>query len=77
MTIDGALSKQPDPEQGNPPKPDWTREDVGKKLGKCDRRRISANFLHTERSISFDWLRFSANPQMDRHDKKPSEYNFM
>ncbi len=34
---------------------DRIRDDVGKKLGQCDRRRISANFLRPKWSISFDW----------------------
>ena len=43
-TIDGPLSDQPDRDLGKLPKPDRTRDDAGKKLGQCDRRRISANF---------------------------------
>ncbi len=52
------LSDQPDRQHGNPLKPDRTRDDVGKKLGQCDRRRIPANSPRPKRSISFDSLDF-------------------
>ncbi len=34
---------QPDRDPDNPLKPDRTRDDVGKKLGRCDRGPISVN----------------------------------
>ncbi len=39
-------SDRPDRQHGNPLKPDRTRDDEGKKLGQCDRCRITANFPH-------------------------------
>ena len=39
-----ATSDKPDREHGNLPKPNRTRDDIGKTLGQCDRRRISENF---------------------------------
>ena len=55
--IDGLLSDKPDREHDNSTKPDRTRDDVGKKLGQCD-RRISAIFIRPKRSISFDFFDF-------------------
>ncbi len=42
--IDGPLSEQPDREHGNPIKPNRNRDVEGIKLGKYNRRQISANF---------------------------------
>lgn len=38
------VSDQPDRKYVNPLKADRTCDDMGKKLGQCDRHRISANF---------------------------------
>ena len=52
--IDSPLTDQPDREHGNPLKLDRTRDDIGKKIGQHDRRRISANFPRPKGSISLD-----------------------
>ena len=56
--MEGRSSDRPDREHGNPLEPVRTRDDVEKQLGRCDRRRISANFPYREGSISFDSFDF-------------------
>ena len=55
--IDGPLSDQPYREHGNPLQLDPTRDDVGKKLGPCDRRRILTNVPFSISLDSFDLRR--------------------
>ena len=51
---EGRFSDRPDREHGNPLKAVRTRADVGKKLGRGDRRRIPANFPHLEGNRKYD-----------------------
>ena len=64
--FDGPLSDQPD----------RTRDDAGKKLGQCARRRISANFSYPEESISFNSFDLMSNTKIGRYDKK-HEHKFV
>ena len=68
--INGPLSDQPDCDHSNALKSNWTRDDVGKRLGPCDRNEISANF-----GINFlQFLPFSVNPQIRCRDKKTHQH---
>ena len=57
-SINAPLSDRPDRQHDNPPKPNRTRDDVGKKLGHCDRRRISANYPFPNELTSYDTFDF-------------------
>ena len=70
--IDGRLLDRPDRRYGNPLKPDRTHDDVGKKLGQCDRRQISANFPRPYGSISFDFRRIRRYDVTTKPSLKPA-----
>ena len=55
--MDDPFSDKPDRRHGIPLKPDRTRDDLGQKLGQCDRRQISVNFpVLRGRFPSIPWI---------------------